>query len=108
ADIASVDASEKNQRSNITADHLAWIEDTIAALSQTYDKPNRLIIPGDVYPAGLLDVSRTIVRRAERRFVDLMSARSFHNPHILPYLNRLSSLWYALELSELAIHERQK
>ena len=108
ADIASIDATDRNQRSNISADHLQWLEQSIAALAETYAKPNRLIIPGEVYSACLLDLARTIVRRAERRFVDLLSARSFHNPQILPYLNRLSSLCYALELSELAFHQGNK
>lgn len=101
-DIAGIDMDENKRAKAIEQTHIDWIENTIAALSADFQKPNHFIIPGDVYSAALLDASRTIVRRAERRFVDLLTVREFHNPHILPYLNRLSSLLFSLELSELA------
>lgn len=103
ADIASADASEDKKRSVIDESHIQWLEDTIETLSTQFEKPKGLIVPGDVYPAALLDVSRTIIRRAERRFIDLVSIRNFHNPIILSYLNRLSSLCFTLEISELTI-----
>ncbi|MCE5206883.1 MAG: cob(I)yrinic acid a,c-diamide adenosyltransferase [Chloroflexi bacterium] len=108
ADIASIDVTENRRRNTIDESHIEWLEQTIVTLSEQFEKPDRLIVPGDVYSAALLDVSRTIVRRAERRFVDLLAVRDFHNPHILPYLNRLSSLCFTLELSELASAQVEK
>ena len=108
ADIASIDETENRRRNTITEGHIEWLEQTIVILSEQFEKPDRLIVPGDVYSAALLDVSRTIVRRAERRFVDLLAVRDFHNPNILPYLNRLSSLCFTLELSELASAQVEK
>lgn len=108
ADIASMDMVENKRQSAITESHIEWVEQTIIRLSDQFEKPNKLIVPGDVYSAALLDVSRTIVRRAERRFVDLLAVRDFHNPHILPYLNRLSSLCFTLELCELEAAKEEK
>ncbi len=48
--------------------------------------------PGATRESALLDVARTICRRAEREVVE-MSERSFSvNPEIIRYLNRLSDL----------------
>jgi cob(I)alamin adenosyltransferase len=102
ADIASIDMPENNRRKSITEEHIVWIENKITELSNYFEKPNKLIVPGDTYSSALLDVSRATTRRAERRFVDLLAERDFHNPHILPYLNRLSSLCFTLEMNELA------
>lgn len=101
ADVASIDKKEKFRENYIGEEHLQQVEKFIEQLAATYDTPKGFIIPGDVYSAGLLDVARTIVRRAERRFIALQAEHAFHNPHVMPYLNRLSSLCYALELSEL-------
>jgi len=47
-----------------------------------------------------LDVARVIVRRAERRVVELFHDGLVTNPALQQYLNRLSSLLFVLELSE--------
>jgi cob(I)alamin adenosyltransferase len=40
------------------------------------------------------------VRRAERRVTELYHHGGLENPHLLAYLNRLSSLCFVLELLE--------
>jgi cob(I)alamin adenosyltransferase len=69
-------------------------------LSSFVPLPSEFILPGDSLSGAALDLTRTIVRRAERRVVDLLNAGEIRNPIILQYLNRLSSLCFALELLE--------
>ena len=54
------------------------------------------ILPGENTVSSVLDVSRTIARRAERRAVTLTKKRVLKNPYILIYLNRLSDLLYLM------------
>ena len=50
------------------------------------------IIPGQNRISALLDVARTVVRRAERRTI----ACDIDNSLAVPYLNRLSDLLWAM------------
>lgn len=107
ADVASINDSPEKRRKTIAESHIIWMEDKIAELEKSFQLPNGFIVPGDSYPAALLDVSRTIARRAERRLVTYVEANDFHNPYVMQYLNRLSSLCYALELRELSWEKEQ-
>jgi cob(I)alamin adenosyltransferase len=49
-------------------------------------------IPGEHSAAAAFDVSRTVCRRAERCAVRLIDSGEEVDPHVLPYLNRLSDL----------------
>ena len=101
ADVASSYAEPDNQWKKIEEQHVNWVEEQIDLLENTLPKMKGFIIPGDRYSAALLDVARTVVRRAERRMVALDQMVHFHNPQVLRYLNRLSSLCFVLERSEL-------
>jgi cob(I)alamin adenosyltransferase len=79
---------------------LAWLEREIDSISSLVETPNEFILPGDTISGSALSLARTVVRRAERRVAELHLARTFENPNILPYLNRLSSLCFILELKE--------
>jgi cob(I)alamin adenosyltransferase len=50
------------------------------------------VVPGQDPLSARLEVARTVVRRAERRAV----AVAVDGSHVVPYLNRLSSLLWAL------------
>jgi cob(I)alamin adenosyltransferase len=81
---------------------LQWLEsqaDEISALAPT---PAEFILPGDSLPGAALSLARTIVRRAERRVSELLDMGEIDNPLLLQYLNRLSSLCFALEILENA------
>ncbi len=84
----------------IGAAEVEWLETRIEAISRQAQSPEEFIMPGDTQPGAALDVARTIVRRAERRLVALHNAQPLENPHLLRYLNRLSSLCFALEILE--------
>jgi len=59
-------------------------------------------LPGDHAAAAAYDVARTVCRRAERCVVRLAETGAQVNPHVVPYLNRLSDLlWLAGRLLEL-------
>ena len=77
-----------------------WLETQADNVSTKVPLPSEFILPGDSISGAALSLSRTIVRRAERRIVDLFDAGEIKNPILLQYLNRLSSLCFALELLE--------
>lgn len=61
------------------------------------------IIAGGSELSAMLDVARTIARRTERKVVAVVESKNRDlQPNVLAYLNRLSSLLYAL--SRLANH----
>ncbi len=84
----------------IDADKVTWLEERIEALGQQVVLPKEFIVPGNSASGAFLDLSRTIVRRAERRIAELLHRGDVQNPELLRYLNRLSSLCFLLELSE--------
>jgi cob(I)alamin adenosyltransferase len=79
---------------------VAWLEEQIEMLKKTIEIPQDFILPGDSFPAALLDHARTVVRRAERHVAKIVHEHKVNNPEIIPYLNRLSSLCFILELYE--------
>jgi cob(I)alamin adenosyltransferase len=58
--------------------------------------PEEFIVPGANPPSAALDVARTLVRRAERRAVDMRDGGATVSPDALRYLNRLSDLLFCL------------
>lgn len=102
ADVASLCEAPEEQRAEMEEGHVKWLEDQIAQLEKSYTLPDGFIVPGDSYPAALLDVARTIARRAERRLVAYFQEQDIQRPVLLQYVNRLSSLCFALELRELS------
>ncbi|HEX8501150.1 MAG TPA: cob(I)yrinic acid a,c-diamide adenosyltransferase [Pyrinomonadaceae bacterium] len=75
--------------------HVARVEGTEGILSDWS-------LPGDHAAAAAYDVARTVCRRAERCVVRLAETGVEINPHVVPYLNRLSDLlWLMGRLLEL-------
>jgi cob(I)alamin adenosyltransferase len=58
--------------------------------------PNAFIVPGANAVSAALDVSRSAVRRGERRVVAIREAGGVVNAELLLYLNRLSDLLFVL------------
>ncbi len=82
----------------INAENVAWLEEQADRLSEPIELPREFIVPGDTPLAAAFSLARTVCRRAERRAVALRDAGGLLNPHLLSYLNRLSSLCYVFEL----------
>ena len=62
--------------------------------------PQEFVVPGETPASAALDLARTIVRRAERRAVELAAAEPRTNPELVRYLNRLSDLLFVLARHE--------
>jgi cob(I)alamin adenosyltransferase len=77
-----------------------WLESMIEDLSTQVPVQNEFILPGDSLSGAALAFSRTVVRRAERHLIELFDTAEITNPILIQYLNRLSSLCFALELVE--------
>jgi cob(I)alamin adenosyltransferase len=79
---------------------ILWLESQADNLSAMVPLPAEFILPGDSLSGAALALTRTIVRRAERRVAELLDTGEIKNPILLQYLNRLSSLCFVLELLE--------
>jgi len=80
----------------LTADRVTWLESEIDKLGQELPPLNQFVLPGDTEIGARLDVARTVVRRAERIGVRLLHDGLLENKEVIRYLNRLSSLLFAL------------
>jgi cob(I)alamin adenosyltransferase len=100
--MAEVAATPENAAQFRTLDsgRVQWLESQAEAISALVPLPDEFILPGDSPGAAALSLARTIVRRAERRLVGLLDQGEIENQVSLQYLNRLSSLCFALELLE--------
>ena len=84
----------------IDESRVQWIETQIDLITSEVDMPHEFILPGEIPSSAAMGLARTIIRRAERRVVELYHAGGLENLFLLAYLNRLSSLCFALELLE--------
>ncbi len=87
----------------IDAGRVRWVEEQIEAVTALVSLPREFIVPGDSVPGAYLDLARAIVRRAERVVTHLLHDGLVENVELGRYLNRLSSLLFALELHENAL-----
>jgi cob(I)alamin adenosyltransferase len=99
---AAADPENAARFRKINPEKVAWLESTTDAISARITPPREFILPGETPGSGALALARTIVRRAERRMAALLDTQLVENPALLAYLNRLSSLCFALELLENA------
>jgi cob(I)alamin adenosyltransferase len=95
---------ENRQRFRVVgAEQVTWLEAQIERISGMVEVPNQFITPGDCPAGAAFDMARTIVRRAERRLVELAARGDVENPDLQKYLNRLSSLCFVMELHEIKL-----
>jgi cob(I)alamin adenosyltransferase len=69
-----------------------WIND----LQQEVSLPRQFVFPGANLVSAAVDLSRTIIRRAERRCVALRESGEIDNPEIHTYMNRLGDFLFTL------------
>lgn len=89
-------------QSLVTQEMVAAIEERTASLSERFDMPTEFVLPGETRISALLEVARTVVRRAERASVGVAGEGS----SVLAYLNRLSSLVWVLARWQEGEHHR--
>jgi cob(I)alamin adenosyltransferase len=99
--MAEVAATQENtQQFHFDARRVDWLEEQTDELSKIVEMPDEFIVPGDSAGGAALSLARAVVRRAERRVVELFDKKEITNPALQQYLNRLSSLLFVLELLE--------
>jgi cob(I)alamin adenosyltransferase len=76
----------------VTEEMVTALERTIDDLSARFEPPSEFVLPGQNRVAALLDLGRTVVRRAERHALDAVTSDS----RAVHYLNRLSDLLWTM------------
>jgi cob(I)alamin adenosyltransferase len=95
AELATAPANRRKLepgRTLVTQEMVDWLGGETDRLSERFPMPEEFVVPGQDRVSALLEVARTVVRRAERRAVPVAAEGS----HVVPYLNRLSSLAWAM------------
>ncbi len=82
--------------SQLSAERVEWLEAETDKLGAEIPPLTQFVVPGDTRISAWLDVARTVIRRAERCVARLMIEGDLENETIIRYLNRLSSLLFAL------------
>lgn len=91
-------------RKRLSADHLQKLEALAQAVEAELELPRKFVLYGESQVSALLDVARAVVRRAERRLVELCDRETVNNASILAYLNRLSDALFLLARYEEFAH----
>jgi cob(I)alamin adenosyltransferase len=76
----------------VTDAMVAALEPVIDDITGRFNPPTEFVVPGQNRTAALLDLARTVVRRAERSCL----AIAVEGSHAIAYLNRLSDLLWTL------------
>jgi len=82
--------------SRVTPEMAAELEELIDRYMDRVELPPKFVIPGGTQLSGQLDVARAVLRRAERRAVELASADGLDSQELLRFLNRASDAAYAM------------
>lgn len=80
----------------MTADRVVWLEMETDKIGAEIPPLTQFVVPGDTAISAWLDVARTVIRRAERCVARVMHEDALENEEVIRYLNRLSSLLFAL------------
>lgn len=102
ADLAANPAERRKLErgvSLVTPEMVTRLERKIDELVAANPLPRAFVAPGADPVSAALDVARTIVRRAERRAVQLRDGGGKVNDEVLRYLNRLSDLLFVMARS---------
>jgi cob(I)alamin adenosyltransferase len=76
----------------VTSEMVSALEAVIDDIGARFELPNEFVVPGQDRGSALLDLARTVVRRAERS----ATVVAVDGSHAIPYLNRLSSVLWTL------------
>jgi cob(I)alamin adenosyltransferase len=83
-------------RTRVSEAMVRQVERDLAELERDVEMPSEFVVPGETPTSAALELTRTILRRAERRAVALGAAGLVPGPHLVPYLNRLADLVWVL------------
>ena len=80
----------------VSAEMVDRLESLIDGFEAMMEMPKFFVIPGASASSAALDLARTMIRRAERRVVELKQDNMLPNDRVLEYLNRLADLVFTL------------
>jgi len=100
--IASPAGGEESPTTYVTPEMVEALTAHVNRIEATEGILSDWSLPGEHAAAAAYDLARTVCRRAERCVVRLSESGVKLNPHVVPYLNRLSDLlWLLSRLLEL-------
>lgn len=95
AELASDEEGARKLKGLISEEDVDFLEHVVDTCTETTGKMTHFVIPGVDSASSALHVARTIVRRAERRMVELTGSSPVREV-LMRYVNRLSDAVYAL------------
>jgi cob(I)alamin adenosyltransferase len=107
SELAIVKSSE-NAGKGLDENRVLFIEQVLDEIGSITEMPKEFILPGETHEAVAFGICRVVARRAERRIVGFTQQSGIHNPQLLRYLNRLSSLFFLLEVKYSTKNSSQK
>ncbi|BCU71355.1 cob(I)yrinic acid a,c-diamide adenosyltransferase [Stygiolobus caldivivus] len=93
------DLSTNGTKKKITMDHVKWLEERTTSYRKETGAVKLFVIPGGSEEASLIHITRSVCRRIERNAVKYSKDLPEMNKMIITYLNRLSSLLFAMALA---------
>lgn len=95
-DLFIVQAEVAGAPKSMTLEKVVRLEEKVAEIESQLPPIKTFFVPGATEAGAFLDLARTVARRAERRLVALKDGGGSVGVPGLKYLNRLSSVLYAL------------
>lgn len=92
------DLSTNSTKRKIDENYIKWIEERTVAYRKESGPVKLFVIPGGSEEASVLHITRSVARRIERNAVKYVRELPEINRMIIVYLNRLSSLLFAMAL----------
>ncbi|AHC51788.1 ATP--cobalamin adenosyltransferase [Sulfolobus acidocaldarius SUSAZ] len=92
------DIASDSKKKKIDESYVKWIEERTLAYRKESGPVKLFVIPGGSEEASLLHITRTVCRRVERNMVRYSKEIEELNKQNIVYLNRLSSLLFAMAL----------
>lgn len=80
----------------VTSEMVSRLERAIDEVVDQVGLPDGFVVPGQARLPALLDLARTVIRRAERRAVTHAAAGGLPGSQVIQYLNRLADYVYML------------
>jgi len=99
AEVATPRPDLARLRERIDGPAVARLDQVLEALKKRYPVAGRFVVPGEDRVSATVDHARTIVRRAERRVVEIVDDGYVSGEDLLPWLNRESDLLFVLARS---------
>lgn len=91
--------TKKGFNGELASTSIVWLENKINHYSAVIKKPKSFVPSGSSTLGAAIDISRTVIRRAERNYVHFSdSDKSLGENVISTFLNRLSSLLFIIRL----------